>query len=148
MSSFKDIKFSDISDLLDIVKGDRNASLNVIVSRMLFLMGFRNNLIGTAYLKDAILLLYNLNAGIKINLCKEIYSKVAERNCSTVNRVERDIRHCIQDCYNRGKLFAFNALVHCEIVTKDYTITNSELLKSIVSWLRMEIRKDTDDDDN
>lgn len=133
----RDSKFADFNGLYKFVINDKNESLDAVVSRLLFALGFRNKLIGTAYFKEAILLFYRLPSGIRVNLSDDIYSAIARLKSTTSKRVEKDIRNCIQDCYFSGKLFAFNSLARCEYITNDYPVTNGELLTNIVSWLRI-----------
>lgn len=139
MSSVKDRLFFDNGSLYGFVIGDNNTELDVIVTHLLLVLGFRNNLIGTLYLKDAIISMYNAPEGRKPYL-SDIYKKVADSRFSTVYSVERDIRNCIRDSYNSGKLFVFNSFMRYETISASYPTTNSELLNNVVSWLRLQLK--------
>ena len=120
------------------IVGDGSHSVDVVVGRLLLALGFKSKLIGTTYLKDAILLRYNKTNASRIGLISDIYPAVAEKQESTVNRVERAIRNTINECYSRGTLLGLNNLFKCQVISPVYAPTNGELLSSIVDWLQIE----------
>lgn len=124
--------------LYENIVGDGTSSIDVIVGRLLLALGFKSKLIGTTYLREAILLRYNKSNACRIGLISDIYPAVAQKQASTVNRVERAIRNTINDCYDRGTLLNLNNLFKCQIISPVYAPTNGELLSSIVDWLQIE----------
>ena len=122
----------------EYVVGDGSNSIDIIVGRLLIALGFKSKLIGTAYLKEAILLRYSKPNTCRIGLISDIYPTVANKLDSTVNRVERAIRNTINDCYTNGELLRFNDLIQCQVISPVYAPTNGELLSSVVNWLQIE----------
>lgn len=133
--------FLDGDKLYSVIVGDGTSDVDTAVGHMLMYLGFKSKLIGTRYLKAAILYRYRKADVARINLTGDVYRAVAESNCSTVNRVERAIRNSINDCNNNGNLIAFNDLIHCQIAEPKFPPTNGELISSIVNWLQLEKQK-------
>lgn len=120
------------------VIGDGTYDVNVVLGRLFMLMVLKTKLHGTTYLREAIVYRYERGLDSRVSLTKEIYPAVASNQCTTVNRVERNIRNTINDCYEHGNLFAFNILTRSEVIKTDYVPTNGELINIIASWLILE----------
>ncbi len=133
-----DRKFLQHDFLYKFIIGDGTSDVNDVAERLLFALGFKSKLIGTQYLKEAIVLRFEMNGMVHTGLTSIIYPAVAQKFDSTVNRVERAIRNTINDCFDIGNLMALNDLTLCKIVSSAYPPTNGELLSSIVSWLQIE----------
>lgn len=127
--------------LYSVIVGDGNGDADTVVGHMLTYLGFKSKLVGTRYLKSAILYRYQKADVARVSLTGDVYRTVAENNCSTVNRVERAIRNSITDCNDNGNLIAFNELVHSKVVEPKFAPTNGELISSIVNWLQLEKQK-------
>lgn len=125
-------------EMYENIVGDGTNSIDVVVGRLLLVLGFKSKLIGTTYLREAILLRYSNPNARRKGLISDIYPAVAEKQESTVNRVERAIRNTINECYNRGTLISLNDLFKCQVISPVYAPTNGELLSSIVDWLQIE----------
>lgn len=133
-----DNTYSTHDDIYEFVIGNTVDEADVVVGRLVFALGFRNKLIGTQYLKEAILTRFALRDLPRVGLNSEVYPAVADKLGSTVNRVERAIRNSISDCYDFGNLKAFNELLKCPVISLKYTPTNGELVSSVVNWLKIE----------
>lgn len=120
------------------VVGDGTRDIDIVVGKLLIALGFKSKLIGTTYLKEAILCRYDRVDSCRIGLISDIYPAVADKLDSTVNRVERAIRNTINDCYSNGQLLYFNDLLQCQVISPTYAPTNGELLCSVVNWLQIE----------
>lgn len=120
------------------VVGDGTRNIDIVVGKLLIVLGFKSKLIGTAYLKEAILFRYDRADDCRMGLISDVYPAVADKLDSTVNRVERAIRNTINDSYLSGKLFYFNDLLQCQVISPTYVPTNGELLSSVVNWLQIE----------
>ena len=127
--------------LYNLVVGDGVDNVNAAVERLLFALNFRSKLDGTAYIKEAIELWYNMPTNTRVVLSSDIYPQVATRLHSTAERVERSIRNALHDCYANGKLLLFNDLTQSEVVSTRYAPTNGEFISSVVSWLRIQRRE-------
>ena len=124
--------------LYGVIVGDGTKDVDTAVGHMLLCLGFKSKLIGTRYLKSAIMYRYHKGHVARVSLTGDVYRVIAENNNSTVNRVERAIRNSITDCNDNGNLIAFNDLVHTQIVEPSFAPTNGELINSIVNWLQLE----------
>ena len=130
--------YSKHAQIYRFVMGDGSDALDVVLGRLLFALRFKNKLIGTNYLKEAIVARLQLPQHARVSLTRQVYSRVAEKLCSTVDRVERAIRNAIVDCHNHGSLLALNDLIQCNVVSKTYVPTNGEFISNVVSWLCLE----------
>ena len=127
--------------LYNLVVGDGIDNVGAAVERLLFALSFRSKLDGTAYIKEAVELWFDMPTNTRVVLSTDIYPQVATKLHSTAERVEKNIRTAIHDCHKQGRLMLFNDLAQCEIVTKSYIPTNGEFLSSVVSWLRIQLRE-------
>ena len=127
--------------MMKLVVGKGIDSIDEVVQRLFFALGFKSKLLGTTYLKEAIRLWYNFPSTRRVVMTTDIYPRVAKKLDSTAERVERAIRNAIIDCYDKGKLIWYNDLVRSEIVCPPYKPTNGEFISSVVSWLRIQCRQ-------
>lgn len=102
--------------------------------KILFVLGFKNKLQGTRFLKDALVKMYS---GEVCFLCREVYPQIASKYNTTSKRVERCIRNSIRCSLAAGTLCRLNDLFGFKIVDK-YAPTNSELITDICTWIRLE----------
>lgn len=133
-----DSRFLQHDFLYRFIIGDGADDVSAITERLMFALGFKSKLIGTQYLKEAIILRFETTNMVHAGLTAIIYPAIAQKLNSTVNRVERAIRNTINDCFDNGNLMALNDLTLCKVVSSAYPPTNGELLGSIVSWLQIE----------
>ena len=117
--------------LVSFVKNDNVESF---VELLLFRLGFKSNLQGTKFLAEAIVTMYTTKVD---SLCKDLYPQIAVKYGTKGERVERSIRHTINECYASGKLTHANELLGCQIIS-NYPPTNSEFISSICTWIRVE----------
>ena len=127
--------------LYNMVVGDGIENVEVAIERLLFALSFRSKLHGTAYIKEAIELWYDMPSTTHVVLSNDIYPQIAAKMCSTAERVERSIRNALHDCYQHGNLLLLNDLVQSDVVSTRYVPTNGEFLSSVVSWLRIQRRE-------
>lgn len=113
----------------------KNESVENIAEYILFRLGFKSNLQGTKFLTDAIVRKYTTKIG---SLCKQLYPQIAAKYDTKGQRVERSIRHAINECYASGNLARANDMLGCQIVDSNYPPTNSEFISSICTWIHLE----------
>ena len=128
-------------ELYKVIIGDGSSDVETALGRMMMYLGFKSKLTGTRYLNTAIVHRYQRSGAARVSLTGEIYPVVAEKECSTVNRVERAIRNAIKDCADNGNLIALNDLTHSQLVEPKFSPTNGELICIIADWLRLERKK-------
>ena len=126
---------------MKLVVGDGIENIDDAVQRLFFALGFKSKLVGTTYIKEAIKLWCGFPDTKRVVLTTDVYPPIAQKLCSTPDRVERAIRNAIIDCYDNGKLILLNDLVQSDLVSAKYKPTNGEFLSSVVSWLRIQSRQ-------
>ena len=112
----------------------KHESVENVVEYLLFRLGFKSNLQGTKFLAEAIVKKYNTRID---SLCKQLYPQIAAKYDTKGERVERSIRHTINECYASGNLARANEMLGCQIVS-NYPPTNSEFISSICTWIHLE----------
>lgn len=110
-------------------------NIKLITSRLMLAMGFKMQLRGATYLCEAINYYYRLPDGTKVSFSKNIYPLIAKQHNTKPHNVDRDIRTAIKSCYESNKMFVFNELCGCEIISPQYQPTNSELIVNIALWI-------------
>ncbi len=124
--------------LYQSVVGDGACDVHALVGQLLIGLGFKSKLIGTQFLKDAIVYRYQKSDVAHVSYNNDVYLQVANKLHSTVCRVERAIRNTINDCAEFGNLNAFDDLTHGRLTENGYVPSNTELISSIVGWLEIE----------
>lgn len=115
----------------------QNNEIENIAETMLFILGFKSNLLGTRYVKDGIVLMYNRKA----TSCRLLYDEIAQKFGTTFSRVERSIRHAIGESHANGYLDRLNDLFRFQILDCNYAPTNSEFISAICTWVHIEKSK-------
>lgn len=119
---------------------DRNhENTEIIVSRLLLVLGFRPNLRGVTYLRDVIMRCFELPTFTKFSFSNDIYPVTATLFGTSARNVERDIRTAVQVCYNDGGMFKLNRICGSDVISQHYPPTNSEFIMKSVAWLRIEL---------
>lgn len=101
MSGFDKIK-KEINELIEI-KNDKNYSIDYKVHIELEKLNFNFSYVGTQYLLEAIIILYNnyINSFKKQKIAKNIYPIIAKRYKKTVNNIKTNIINvCDLMCYD------------------------------------------------
>lgn len=120
------------------VIGDGNDNVSLVIARLITLLGFKSKLLGTQYLRDAILYRYNNYNAVRVGMTSSAYTAVADMWLSTANRVERAIRNSIINCHMHGALTAFNDLTQTHVIDAKFAPSNGEFMSSVVNWLQLE----------
>ena len=120
------------------VFGNGKDSVSLVVGRLITFLGFKSKLLGTQYLRDAILYRYDNCNIVRAGMTNSAYIAVADMWCSTANRVERAIRNSIINCHTHGALQSFNELAQAQIISKEFAPSNGEFMCSVVNWLQLE----------
>ena len=131
-------RFLSGKELYQSVIGKGSRDVHALVGQLLIELGFKSKLIGTTFLKNAILYRYEKSDVAHVCYTNEVYAAVADKLHSTPTRVERAIRTTISDCCEYGNLDAFGDLTHSRVATPGYAPSNTELISNIVSWLQLE----------
>lgn len=117
-----------------ILQDDSNYDL--IVSRLLSVLGFKPSLCGTSFVREAIKFCCNQPITAKIRFKSDVYPAVAVACGVNPDCVERDIRTALHNCYFNGNMFKFNSICGYEIVSSKYPPTNVDFVTQTVSWIK------------
>ncbi len=132
-----DMRFLNLSrEQIDTFRNfifEKQQDIDVTISRLLLVLGFKPQLYGTVYLHEAIIYCY-LSPLTKISFSKAAYPYVAQKLGAKPRSVERNIRTALNDCYNSGSLFKLNYICGCDIISTRYVCTNSEFIMKTVAW--------------
>ncbi len=126
----------DITSIREFVKSH---SIAAVAEKLLYELGFKCNLLGTMYLRDAIAMQY---ANGHCSLCKRIYPEIGKKYITTSERVERAIRHAINLCYAEGKPMEMTDLFGKSSLTGRYAPSSGEFISEICTWIRLEQAED------
>lgn len=114
----------------EIKPSQKGESLDRVISNMLYEFGFKAHLSGYRYLREAIKMIYldrdNLNG-----ITKVLYPSIADKHNTTSSRVERAVRHAIENAWYQTKLINLNS----RLVVKP---TNSEFLALVIEKMLLE----------
>lgn len=121
---------SDV-DTKKLIAYVKNNDTQRAAERILLAVGFKNKLIGTAFLREAVVA---KAAGLACS-CKKIYAEVAFKFKTNANCVERAIRNAIADCVLYGHLPRLNDLFGVPFVQSGYAPTNSEIICELAGWI-------------
>lgn len=96
-------------------------------------MGFRDNLQGTAMLREAVQL---WELGMPIT--KELYPMIAKKFGSTPSRVERCMRHAIESAWDRGDLRTIDSVFCGTVSARRGLPTVSEFVSRMAVYCAIE----------
>ena len=117
----------------------REGDLENRVTNLLHEIGIPAHIKGYHYLRDSIIMAVQdmdvLNA-----ITKVLYPTVAKRYQTTSSRVERAIRHAIEEAWNRGKLDTLDELFGYTVSTGKGKPTNSEFVALIADTIQLEYK--------
>lgn len=108
----------------------------VKVSNVLHDLGVPSQIKGYAYLREAILMLYQ-SSYLTGGITKHIYPEIADKYHTTTIRVERAIRHAIEISWTRADMNLMNDYFGNSIDKNQSKPTNSEFLFTISDSLRV-----------
>ena len=111
-------------------------NIDLVTSRLMLAMGFKLSLLGTTYLREAIVYRYDYSLDCKISLSKQILSHIAQKYNVSINSIDRDMRTALIKCYNDGTMFALNDILGCGVISKQYAPTISEFIMIFVTYFK------------
>lgn len=127
----KSLSDKDVDATVEFV---RINSIENIAEKLLFILGFKSSLLGTRYIRDGIVNIYNQD------FCsfRTLYEQIAKKYNTTYTCVERSIRHSISESHANGYLDRLNDLFRYQILDSKYPPTNSEFISAICTWVHIE----------
>lgn len=112
------------------------ATLEMLVTDVIFSVGVPAHIKGYAYLRKAIMLAI-ANPDMINSVTKTLYPEVAKAFGTTSSRVERAIRHAIEVAWDRGDVEVLDSYFGYTINTGRGKPTNSEFVAMIADRLRL-----------
>ena len=107
------------------------------VSKILVELGMQTNIKGYYYCKTAICMAYEDSSMLEA-MTKCLYPEVAKKHNTTGSRVERSIRHAIENLFNNAYPEDFYKFFGNNSIYRRGKPTNSEFITAIVEYMRME----------
>lgn len=119
---------------------DRIEALQDEYLREIFLkLGFRHNLTGCRYLKEAIKLASLDSSYLSKGITKRLYPRLAEKFDTTPSNIERGIRHALGVCFDTGK-FKSQPSVFGNCFDNSHCPTNGEFIALVADMLATKIK--------
>lgn len=126
-------------DSLTVNEKKQNTKSNeIIISKILREIGVSCNLIGYDYIKASIIIGLNEPNAFRL-ITKELYPRVAKQFGSTPCRVERGIRHAIENAWDRGNLEIMHNIFGYSTSSEKGKPTNSEFLATVVEYIKVNL---------
>lgn len=106
------------------------------ISNTLKDLGITPNLLGYAYLRDAIELATD-NPAVVHRITKELYPRIAKLNNTTPTRVERAMRNAIEGAWSAPGGTTRETIFRHAYSAKTGKPTNSEFIATVADYLQM-----------
>lgn len=111
-----------------------DSKLNIEVSNLLHALGIPSSIKGYQYIRSAILMVYNKPSYVG-SITKELYPDLSIKFNTSIDRVERAIRHAIEVSCLRGDIDLMEELFGHSIDTLKAKPTNSEFIVTLADYL-------------
>lgn len=145
------LKPFDISELesriIKIVKGDKknkkiiefqDRSMQLKITKLLHELGIPSHIKGYQFIRSAISMVYD-DPSLIGGITKELYPNLSLKFNTTIQRVERAIRHAIEVSWLRGDLDLMEEIFGHSVDIDKAKPTNSEFIVTIADKLRLEM---------
>ena len=133
--------------IMDIYNSKRNKDkllelsdkgLQIEVTNLLHSLGIPSHIKGYQYVRTAILMVYD-NPGFIGGITKELYPDISLRFNTSIQRVERAIRHAIEVAWLRGDIDLMEEIFGHSVDIDRAKPTNSEFIVTIADKLRLDM---------
>lgn len=112
--------------------------LQIEVTNLLHSLGIPSHIKGYQYIRTAILMVYE-NPGFIGGITKELYPNISVRFNTSIQRVERAIRHAIEVAWLRGDIDLMEEIFGHSVDIDRAKPTNSEFIVTIADKLRLDM---------
>lgn len=120
------------NDLLELY----NNKLEIEVTNLLHSLGIPSHIKGYQYIRTAILMVYE-NPELIGSITKQLYPDISYKYKTSVQRVERAIRHAIEVAWLRGDIDLMEEIFGHSVDIDRAKPTNSEFIVTIADKLRL-----------
>ena len=115
-----------------------NKDIQIQVTKLLHALGIPSHIKGYQFIRSAILMVYE-NPGLIGGITKELYPDLSIKFNTSVQRVERAIRHAIEVSWLRGDIDLMEEIFGHSVDIDRAKPTNSEFIVTIADKLRLEM---------
>lgn len=115
-----------------------NKDIQIEVTKLLHTLGIPSHIKGYQYIRSAILMVYD-NPGFIGGITKELYPDLSIKFNTTIQRVERAIRHAIEVSWLRGDIDLMEEIFGNSVDVDRAKPTNSEFIVTIADKLRLDM---------
>ncbi|MGM9878069.1 MAG: sporulation transcription factor Spo0A [Bacilli bacterium] len=113
-------------------------AIQIQVTNLLHELGIPSHIKGYQYIRTAILMVYD-NPGFIGGITKELYPDISIRFNTSIQRVERAIRHAIEVAWLRGDIDLMEKIFGHSVDIDRAKPTNSEFIVTIADKLRLDM---------
>lgn len=114
--------------------------IHITITKLLHALGIPSHIKGYQFIRSAIAMVYD-NPNLIGGITKELYPDISIKFNTSIQRVERAIRHAIEVSWTRGDLELMEDIFGHSIHIDKSKPTNSEFIVTIADKLRMETIK-------
>lgn len=114
--------------------------LEVVITDYLRKLGFRMNIKGFGYIREAEVLLYE-DPSIIHSITKVLYPELAKRFNTTSSRIERAIRHSIETTWQCGNRQLIDEMYGFSVNPSKGKPTNAEFLAMLAEYIRQSMQE-------
>lgn len=122
------------NELLEI----QDKGLQLQVTKILHALGIPSNIKGYQYVRSAILMVYD-NPGFIGCITKKLYPNLSVKYHTSIQKVERAIRHAIEVSWDRGDIDLMEDIFGNSVDINRSKPTNSEFIVTIADKLRLDM---------
>lgn len=115
-----------------------NKDIQIQVTKLLHALGIPSHIKGYQFIRSAILMVYD-NPGLIGGITKELYPDLSIKFNTSIQRVERAIRHAIEVSWLRGDIDLMEDIFGHSVDIDRAKPTNSEFIVTIADKLRLEM---------
>ena len=115
-----------------------NRDIQIQVTKLLHSLGIPSHIKGYQFIRSAILMVYE-NPGLIGGITKELYPDLSIKFNTSIQRVERAIRHAIEVSWLRGDIDLMEEIFGHSVDIDRAKPTNSEFIVTIADKLRLEM---------
>ncbi len=116
----------------------QDKNLQIKVTNLLHALGIPSHIKGYQYIRSAILMVYD-NPSFIGGITKELYPDLSIKFNTSIDRVERAIRHAIEVSWNRGDIDLMESIFGNSVDIDRAKPTNSEFIVTIADKLRLDM---------
>ncbi len=116
----------------------QDKGIQIQVTNLLHALGIPSHIKGYQYIRSAILMVYD-NPGFIGGITKELYPDLSIKFNTSIQRVERAIRHAIEVSWLRGDIDLMESIFGHSVDIDRAKPTNSEFIVTIADKLRLDM---------